>query len=367
MKRVIIFFSASHQTPLMEGLCKHLRENGVFVDLFDVQKRVLYPNAPSLRSKVFNMVVKIRISSLRKYLYCLLAKHYDIIEFQGLFWNRSLFMAKYLKSKGKRIKVQLWGSDFYRVEDYSSDWRTPIYDFVDKIQVATEQFKDNFLKVFPKNASKVSVVPFGCEQFETLKGIIEGSVKKDLTFLDHKADGKIIVACGYNGRITQQHFRIIDVIDRLPIDVKKRIFLIFPMTYLLGYEYYEYIIHLLNKINVDYQILQDRLSDIQMLSLRTISDVVINIQTTDVFAGSLQEHLMGGAVLIVGDWLPYKVYDDSGVFYIKSSIDNLYNHVYDVLVNLEDYKYQVSSNKDKVYKLSSWGSVICKWLPYYKS
>ena len=58
-----------------------------------------------------------------------------------------------------------------------------------------------------------------------------------------------------------------------------------------------------------------------MASLSKISNITLNIQETDAFSGSISESIMADNVVLVGDWLPYNIYEEWGVKIFKTDLD----------------------------------------------
>ena len=69
--------------------------------------------------------------------------------------------------------------------------------------------------------------------------------------------------------------------------------------------------------------------------------------------------------MIVGDWLPYKVFDDAGIYLIKTTLEGLKDKIEDVITHYEMYKEKSMANKENVYNLSSWKGVTQKWVSIY--
>ena len=191
-------------------------------------------------------------------------------------------------------------------------------------------------------------------QLEKLKEILDGRINKDTSFLDNKSEGKIILTIGYSGRTWQQHFYVLDALEKISSKNKDKLFLIIPMTYDANPEYKNYIENRLSRLGIPYQILEKRLSLEQNLSMRIISDIAICIQNTDALAASVREHIMAGSVFIGGDWLPYTLFLEEGIYFRPTSLDNLSNTIEDVIDNIKEEKRKCQKNTELMYNYSSW-------------
>ena len=73
-----------------------------------------------------------------------------------------------------------------------------------------------------------------------------------------------------------------------------------------------------------------------------------------------------GSVVITGNWLPYQVLRDLGVYFI--GIDHL-TDIGETLVtcleNLDQEKIQCKNNPEIIYDTSSWNNTINSWIKLY--
>ncbi|MBO4581950.1 MAG: glycosyltransferase [Bacteroidales bacterium] len=367
------------QMSLMESVCRHLNDVGVYMDMLNITtKEFISPQGGRFQFGVVDKFYKflMRIPKVRvlikKYfpynsLLCSwIARNYDILDIQSLFVFDFSTIAKKCHQKGIRIKTHIWGSDLFRETVDQKVWHDEIYKHSDKIQVSTENAVSYFKKVYPQYADKLIRIPYGLDQFDLLDKLLEDSTSVDFSFFDKQVEGKMLVTCGYNGRKEQQHMLILEAIEKLPIELKQKIFLFLPMTYLLEEDYYHQINEKLKTLQIPYQIQRERLSLHQNLSMRIKTDIVVNIQTTDGLAASLQEHLYCGNVLLAGDWLPYDIYLDNGIYYCKTAIENLSSNLQSVIENYPVYKQWCLNNRKSLYNLTSWTAIAPQWRNMYE-
>jgi glycosyltransferase involved in cell wall biosynthesis len=137
------------------------------------------------------------------------------------------------------------------------------------------------------------------------------------------------------------------------------------MTYLGSDEYKVKIRKQIESLNISFTILDHFLDIKEVAAIRKTADIVLNIQTTDALAGSLQSHLYCGNVCIFGNWLRYGVYTDNGIYYIKTTIEDITQHLQDVLRNYPAYKERCKDNHDKIRELFSWEATIKKQAAVY--
>ena len=348
MNKVLIVFPIPHHESLVVGQCKYLNEHGILADALlvfpsrivfynyskiqlSLKFRIVYLFYSKFRNSPFYYWLRIN-NSLRKWLYKTIFRYYDIIELAGVY-DRS----------------RLDG-----IDNPQTDWHKDLFRIVDKIIVPSKTMEEDFISVYNKYKEKLVVRSYGLSQLELLNDIMQGKIERDISFLDKRATNRIVVTIGYSARTWQQHFYALDAIDKLPQQDKENLFLLIPMTYDNTWDYGLYMKSRLDKIGIPYQIQQTRLTLIQMLSLRTISDIFICIQNTDGLAASVQEHLMAGSILIAGDWLPYKLFMNYGAYFLTTSLDNLSNMLQFVIENYQVEKHKCINNKEVMYSASSW-------------
>ena len=289
---------------------------------------------------------------------------YNVIDIHSydLFYNNIIPI---IKSRGLFLIIMVWGSDFYRASRRELEEKRKGFFMADIIHLESENVKDDFLKVYPEFEDKIRIVQFGLNQLETIKMLMEEPEKRCTLIKRNILQDKIIVTCGYNGIKSQQHKLMINALGELPSKVKEKLYVMMPFTYGGSEQYKKEIDKCLKKTKLPYTLLDRKLSEEEVAELRIISNVVINIQTSDSFSASLQEHMMAGSVLIVGDWLPYDVFAKQGLYYLKTDIDNLSNVVEKVLLNYSHYSEQTHMNRQLIYDFSSWNSVSREWASMY--
>jgi hypothetical protein len=279
----------------------------------------------------------------------------------------NLELAKLIIQHEKKLFVSLWGNDFYAISDYSNDWHKDLFCMANVLNACGPKCREDFVKAYPQFSNKVLAFPYGLTQLEDLKDMLDNKISKDLSFLDSRALDKIVLTIGYSGRPWQQHFYVLDALETIPQKYKEKLFLLLPMTYDNDFNYDVYIKKRLDRIGIPFQILSRRLSLFQNLSMRTISDIMVVVQLTDVFSASVQEHLMAGSVLIAGDWLPYKSFLEKGVYMRITNLEDLKKNMETVICNLEKEKELCKGNEERIYSLSSWSSKSNDYINMYIS
>ncbi len=373
--KVLILYHSSNQVVLMDSLCENINRTGIYADSFDTSLLRLY--SPQGHKKSFWLWLYKLSRKLprgkgfieRHFYYRLLlqlSKGYDIIDVQSLFKPMYGYLVPKFKEEGKKVKVHIWGSDFYKNLPEWVRWQTKVYDQADIIQIATEQMKGDFIKRFPEYESKIRTGVFGNQHLEDLIEFQKHPERKDLSFIAGGYQGKLIVTCGYNARSRHQHLKMIEAINELPQELQDKIFVIFPMTYLREKKYLETIESSLKDVHFKYALINNFMTENQLMSLRTLTDLYINIIESDALSSSTQEHLFCGNVTIVGDWLPYSIFEENGIFYIKTSLEQLSNNILYAITHIEELKAKSIDNAKHLYKTTSWESAIPEFKEIYE-
>ena len=211
---------------------------------------------------------------------------------------------------------------------------------------------------------KVRHVYWGNSDYDAIDNLPSGKAEEFRNSLLKNQENEI-VTCGYNGAEGQNHAAIIEAIQGLPKEIKANASFLFPMTYGANPEYLSKVRSALDKAGVHYTIIDKYISSEEIAAIRLASDVVVNIQKTDAFSGSLQDHLYCNNVMIIGEWLNYVPLDNNDVYYIKTAITELSSKLEAVLSELPKYKELCLGNHDKMANLTSWKAVLPRWASCY--
>lgn len=373
MKNIIILFELTNQTNLMKEFQQNVQDEIFQIDVFNVSKcsfitpiSVLLPFW--LKAVLFLMKNKFIRKGLsvfynRNSLILRLVSYYNIVDIHFYSDIYHDLIPKFIHKK-KNVKITIWGSDLYRTDKKCELKRIRNFELVDSVCVATEQMKNDFSKRFGDFKSKISVVPFGIGRYRIIDEMPSVDAKRHfipLLYID-----RLVLVCGYNGSKAQQHEWMVNSLMKLPIAIKERLFVIIPMTYGGTLEYVEHIKQLMNDINIPYKILSNYLCNREVAQLRIASDIVLNIQITDAFSASLQEHLYAGNILIIAEWLKYSTLDENSVFYLKAKECNITKMIEYSVENFQYLKMKSCYNKEKMYKISAWESVCQSQVNIYK-
>lgn len=298
--------------------------------------------------------------------------NYDIVNIH--FFNPIYsYFAKEIRSKAKVLCVSYWGSDFYRISDKEKQMQKKLLNLADTITFANSNTERDFQECYNNKFNhKTEVCRFGLKVIEEIQAYDnDDNFQKIYNDFLKKYDlekDKLYIACGYNSTPAQQHKEIIKYVSLLNEEYRKKIVFLFPMTY--GDEKYrEDIERMLSLSSLNYKVFKEYMGYKEMAIFRKVSDIMIHVQRTDQFSGSMQETLYAGNIVINGKWLSYDVLKQKEAFFLEvDSISQLNDRIIYAMDNYEELKVKCKDNKKVIWELSSWQVNCKKWYSiYYKS
>lgn len=287
---------------------------------------------------------------------------YDVMQF---LWIENIwtYFAELIRSKTKRLNLNVGGSEFYRVENEDRDYKRKLIAVSDKVTAETDGTVQDFALYYGKDVQdKMGLLPFGIEVLD----YINVGEKQDMNGLKRKyriPTERIVVTCGHNAGEAHQHMKIIDALKKLPEKIKRKMICVFPMTY--PKERKEYIGKVeakLGESGLEYVILTDFMDFKGMAEYALISDIMIHVQTTDQLSSTMLEEMYAGSVVIAGSWLPYQSLHEMGIYFLDvDTIPDVTAVLENVVQNLDSYKEKCKGNSEIVWNHSSWDVLAPKW------
>ena len=297
-----------------------------------------------------------------------LVKQYDLIDFHAFTVNYIPLM-RHCVANQIPYDITLWGSDIMRADETTIREKKFGFDHCHRIK-ATENLQAVVSEKYPGlYEEKFKTVYWGNNDYEIIDRVwnaIPERAALKAAFIPEAGD-RIIVTCGYNGSKGQNHIGILETIGRLSSEEKNSIFILLPMTYGATNEYLQIVEEAAKRAQVLFVIYSKRLSEEIVAKIRLVSDIVVNMQDTDAFSASLQDHLYCENVLLIGEWLNYIPLDKADVYYQKTSFSELGLKLSQIISNLPELRELVKDNHRKMMALTSWGKVLPQWADAYIS
>lgn len=270
-------------------------------------------------------------------------------------------ISKHVKKRTQNLSVAIWGSDFYRAKNKNN--LNKILNYADNIIIDSPQTIQDFKVEFVCHMQKVKLCYFGNEPIENLKYFKETSVTRQQSCIYFKfSNEKLNLTIGHNGSIAHQHIKIIKALLYMGPESTSKIRIILPMTYGLNANYLKEVESACKSTNIEYKIFTDFMTENDVAHLRNLTDIMVNLQTTDTFSGSMKEVLYCGSLVINGDWLPYQFLKELEIYFEEvNSVEELPEKLNKVISDYNYYKMQCIGNPSRIYDISSWSKVITKW------
>lgn len=287
----------------------------------------------------------------------------DVVNVQYVDFYMLVFY-KYFKKNFKKVILTFWGSDLLRQNKVKLRMLYPLFILSDFITFETEDMKEKFIELFGvKFNSKFRLLRFGLSTLEAIDKCSADDIS-DFTKKYGINNKKRIVSIGYNRSKQQQHISVIDSMINM-VDYSSILFIL-PWNY--GEVDAEYKNTIESKLygKYDYLFIEDRLSDREIAVLRIITDIMIQVQTTDSLSASMLETLYAGNQVITGKWLPYTGIQKMGLkMTVVDSVSQCGSAMQENLKNPLSSE-EICYNKQCVYRLSSWSENIREWVELYK-
>lgn len=266
---------------------------------------------------------------------------------------------KILRSFSTKLVIGYAGGDFHLVDDRVRDLHYPLLDKCDTLIYSSDTYLSRVLSYFgDKYREKAYYSPLWIELLEYMDDKLLTKEMFDSRY-EIGPDTKV-VAIGYNGRRPQRHDLFVDLTKNILRD-KGDLLLMIQATYALENKYKNELLTLFSQHNIAYRLITDYMSYEELALYRMYCDIVISIQTLDASSGSLLEHLAGGAVVIVGDWLPYDHWIDKGIHYHKTSLERLPNVLRYCIDNLDSEKKLCKKNMEIIRSYYSKDALAPIW------
>jgi len=373
---VLIIYPFYNQRELMHNFASRLTEKGVHTDVINISQyrfeKFSEVKWPKSFLKLVNFANNSKWSFGVKFLKRLLSNVYlqklfplyDVIDFHAYYPSYNKWMKSCIDNNVK-FDITLWGSDLMRATEERKQQLRFGFDHCYKIKLTGnlhDVLKEYYGALYD---DKCRLVYFGNSGLDDIESLDHQKVDEGKKKLYGDTGNKKIVVCGYNSIPSQNHMKMVEALSKLSPEERNAVHAVFPMTYGARPGYIDDVRSELDKKGVSYTILDHFLDPAEVAVIRKTADIVINVQDTDALSGSLQSHLYCGNVCIFGEWLNYSPFINNGVYYIKTSMDGIAEHLKDVLRDFSKYKTLSAGNHDIIGRLFTWEATIGKQTAVY--
>lgn len=370
-----ILFLGNINNPLLQNLAAGLKKkNNCSIDIISDKEP-----GKQTDSKIFDDVICLsaesylyKIPKLKMLLYGLaylrilkkLKRQYDICHIHYLSGNYFLSVNE-IKKRSKKLIVTVFGSEYYKSSSLLKFFQKKIAKEANVITFANENTLRAFHKTFSVKRENLIIQKYGLTILDTikkLKDIPVNSLKQTL----HFSRDAFVITCGTNGSPHQQHIKIIEALQNIKTHLPDNYIFVFPLTYGGEKTYIQKLESILKISGLKYILFTTFLDENKLSSLRLVTDILIQVQTSDQLSGAMQEHLYARNVVITGSWLPYEEFLKNEVFFETiNSPEDLDKKLLEIIQNISLYRDKVKNNPEKIYLMSGQENTINSWVTLY--
>ena len=289
---------------------------------------------------------------------------YNIVQISFLLEFYS-FCVDELKEMGDKMVLMPWGSDVLRAKKRKLNRIIKLVRRADYVTCGRHapRFRQQIMNLLNVPEEKMVAAGFGTEMIDLI------NLHPELTLDNAKKrvglDGHYVIVCGYNASPFQQHLKIIEAIGKIKGLLPQNMILLFPMTYGRNEKYIKAVIDKLNTLHLPYRMLNDYLSNEDLLYYRRCADLFIHAQTTDANSGTVAEYLLCDTKVINGAWLSYPQREKYGMpYYTFHSFDELEKVI---LVAIAAPTSIIPSELKKDILKEGWNNIGEQWVDFYHS
>lgn len=339
------------------NLISQIQKQNYSVDIISQKSKVVKTGKNKLKHKL--CVYKGFYELFKKYTYRARKQH--ILHVQFVAFETLYFLPLYM-FRFKKVILTFWGSDLLRQSKTRLFLLLPVFLNATKITFETEQMSGIFLKLFPFLKNKVAYTRFGLSEINHINSATDENIK-DFCEKYKISSNKSHIILGYNRNVNQQHIK---VIDSFPSDLcEKEMQVIIPWTYGPNDEEYKSdLIRKLQEKKLDYIFIKNFLTDLEVACLRKITDILVQVQTTDSFSSTMLETLYCKKNVITGSWLPYSFLFDLGIKMNRvDSVEKTGNMITNVLNKMNSA--ELENNSSIIQNNCSWDACLSMWTNLY--
>jgi hypothetical protein len=273
----------------------------------------------------------------------------------------------FLKNRVKTI-CSFWGSDLLRINDSKDIFYQKF--FLNKAELITVQTPEmariSYEKISKSLKSKTRCLKFTLSQdiFDNIDRFRED--KEMLKKFKEKIgmpSNKIIVSIGHNGFPENNHLKIIDELSKLKDHQLQNFYFFIHASYGANTEYIEKLKEI-GFLNI--KLITDFFGPIEMAKLRLITDLLIQMPTTDALSAAMTEVLYSDNSVVSASWLPYEEFKRKGVFHFEvNTFADLPQFLNEFRRN-KHRQYLQTNNPEKIKQFFFPDVTTPEWIKLYK-
>lgn len=301
----------------------------------------------------------------------ILPKKHDVYHFHSIVVPN----IKYLQYLPKTAKIvcTFWGLDLLdRSGNKNYYYVRNALNRANVITVQTKEMKEFLLVKFGrhlKDKVKPVIFPLNKTIFEKID-CFSMDIEKQISFKKKNGiydDSKTVLSLAYHAGEISNHIPILKELDKLPLEIKKNIVCVLPLTYQRNKGYLNRIDEaLLEMTSLQVIKIEHYLSFEEVALLRIISNIAINAPEKDALTSVILEVLYANNVVIAGNWLPYHNYKRAGLTYIGFDDFSELSKLVAYTVTNYDSIIEKNSNKKNIEEKYLSDLITNQWIDIYK-
>ncbi len=252
------------------------------------------------------------INLYRKFLLIKKIPQMDVCHVQSVY-KTAIAMVLKNRRKFKKIILSYWGGD---VEDRSPaviNIRKKCFEFADAITVTVKKTLQDFREIYGSNYDdKLRVCRFATDGLSCINKLSKTTSRDECRQAYNIPKDKICVTCGYSAYRVQHQDYCVRELNKLPKELKDKIFVIVPMQYgkLDDKEYFDKVEKAKEAADFECVILREFVPFEKSAKLAIATDIYLHLRETDAFSNALKEHVYAGSEVLSGKWLKYIELDE---------------------------------------------------------
>lgn len=290
---------------------------------------------------------------------------YDIVNLHFLD-QQALYMGRHAPASGALI-VSLWGSDLLAVPPGALfEQQCRVVEQARCVTMQSAEMREIFLAKFGRDyADRVRVAHFNCDSriVAAIDENVDGQVRESFRARLSAAPDDIVVTLGHCAGTIDRHIDTLDALQSLPDDVRRRLIVVLPLTYLrTDLVYIEAIKERARISSFRTLCLETFLTSAEVAELRCGSDISVRVSDTDALSAALVEALYAGSIGIVGSWLPYGPLRVAGAHLVDvGKIADLAAVMHAIVRDFPMHREKARRNAERLLPFVSPARVAVRW------
>jgi len=248
--------------------------------------------------------------------------------------------------------TSFWGSEIWEERSrFQRLLQKIILKNSQKITAVTEIMKKKIIDELEIEQEKIHIVKYFILQVDKYN-ITQNEMKSFCDAVNIPINS-MNVTISYSSDKRHRHDIILNEISRLEERslIENDIYFLIPLTY-GNYHWKEKIKKMVatHPFHNRIRIIENKLTEKEIVILRKISNLFINLPTQDTFSATMLEHLAAGNIVITGKWLPYDEILRAGIFLYSIDEKEIINLSNILLYVIKEYQHFIKKceNNSKI-------------------